>query len=197
MASLKATAARRAREQRWSDLMVASQAGDQHAYAALLRDLQPALVGIVSRRWRRSDEAEDIVQDILISVHLSRHTYDPQRPFAPWLMVLVKRRIADAARRTRHSPQTETIDAEFLETFSADDTKLEQDRSDERSNVDAALARLPSQMQEAVRLTKLQGLSLAEAARRTGRTEGSLKVAVHRAMKLMRTFLGRDGKRDA
>lgn len=107
-------------------------------------------------------------------------------------MVLIKRRIADMARRSRLRPSTETIDAEFLETFSGQDTKLEQDHSDDRSNLDAALDKLPQGMREAVRLTKLEGLSMEEAARQTGRSEGSLKIAVHRALKLMRDYLERD-----
>ena len=87
----------------WSRLMARAQDGDQHAYRALLEDVAPYLRAIASRCFRQQGDIEDAVQDVLLTLHAVRHTYDPQRPFGPWLLAIANRRIIDRLRRdTRH-----------------------------------------------------------------------------------------------
>ncbi len=91
----------RERDQQFALLMRAAQAGDREAYARLLQDLIP-LVRRAVRRQRallKPQDAEDLVQDILLSLHQVRRSYDPTRPFLPWLMAIVRNRVADGARR--------------------------------------------------------------------------------------------------
>jgi len=182
---------RAAREERWRFLMQSAQSGDNAAYSKLLSELLPVLRGTVRRRWRSPQDIEDIVQDILMSVHSVRHTFDPGRPFMPWLMTITARRIADAARRLSSRAANETTVETMPETFSGDDTKSAQDTSDDQEAIQMALASLPHGQREAIELMKLQGLSLQEAAERTGKSVPALKVTVHRAIKAMRTALER------
>uniref|UniRef100_UPI001F02EA18 sigma-70 family RNA polymerase sigma factor n=1 Tax=Falsiroseomonas oryziterrae TaxID=2911368 RepID=UPI001F02EA18 len=88
-----------AREARWSRLMASAQAGDAAAYDALLRDCLPLLRAVCRARLRDPAEAEDAVQDALLTLHRIRHTYDPARPFRPWLVAIGDRRALDRARR--------------------------------------------------------------------------------------------------
>ncbi|MBU2581438.1 MAG: RNA polymerase sigma factor [Alphaproteobacteria bacterium] len=169
--------------------MESSQRGDQLAYAMLLRELLPLLRRVVGRKWRSPQDVEDIVQDILLSVHSVRHTYDPGRPFMPWLMTIASRRIADTARRRSSRSANETTVEIMPETSSLDDTKNEQDVSDDRQELLAALSELSPSQREAVQLMKIEGLSLEEASIRTGRSVASLKVTVHRALKALRQSL--------
>lgn len=79
--------------------MRASQEGDSVAYTAVLTVVTPLVRRMAARRWTGSDEADDVVQDVLLSLHQVRHTYDPDRPFLPWLMAIARNRLADTQRR--------------------------------------------------------------------------------------------------
>src|SRR6476469_7606041 len=82
-------------------LMKLAQDGDMEAYSQLLQEVTIRLRRIV-RRYRSfltHEDIEDLVQDILLSPHSVRATYDPQRPFMPWLLAITRNRLADGARR--------------------------------------------------------------------------------------------------
>lgn len=191
MSSPRSIDDRKAREERWRALMRAAQDGDTTAYSRLLSEILPLLRGFVRRKWRRQQDVEDIVQDILLSLHSVRQTYDPGRPFMPWLMTIAIRRIADAARRVTSRSANETTVDVMPETFDGQDTKNAQEASDDQEAIRLAMAQLPDGQREAIELTKLQGLSLQEASSRTGKSIASLKVSVHRAVKAMRQVLER------
>src|SRR5215467_14761542 len=91
----------REQDQRFALLMRATQEGDRDAYARLLHDLIPLLRRAVRRQRAllKPQDAEDLVQDILLSLHEARRSHDPGRPFLPWLMAIVRNRVADGARR--------------------------------------------------------------------------------------------------
>ncbi|WP_246720838.1 sigma-70 family RNA polymerase sigma factor [Methylocystis sp. H4A] len=184
--------ARLEREERWRQLMRAAQDGDTAAYAALLSEILPVLRRFVAYRWPSAPDVEDIVQEVLLSVHTVRHTYDPARPFMPWLMTIAMRRTIDAARRrTARSANETTVDI-MPETFSGNDTKNEQETSDDQEAIRRALAQLPDGQRQAVELMKVRGLSLQEASAVTGKSVASLKVSVHRGLKTMREVLKRE-----
>jgi len=169
--------------------MRAAQDGNSFAYGRLLEEITPMLRGMVRRKWRNPGDIEDIVQDILLSIHLVRHTYDSARPIGPWIATIASRRIADAARKASSRSANETTVATMPETFLLDEPKTEQDASDDRAEVRRALAALSPPQREAIELLKLQGLSLEEASTMTGKSVTALKVTVHRAMKAMRRIL--------
>lgn len=179
------------REERWQQLMQAAQDGDQAAYATLLQSLLVPLRRIVQRRWRDPNGVEDVVQEILLSIHSVRHTYDPSRPFGPWLMTIAQRRIMDTARKAYGRARHETTVDVMPETFPDDEAKSEQENSDDQAVIRHALGSLSPIQRQAVELTKLQGLSLEEASNVSGKTVASLKVSVHRALKEMRKALER------
>lgn len=182
---------RQAREERWCALMRASQDGDGAAYARLLSELLPMLRRVVQQKWRKPQDVEDIVQDVLLSVHAVRQTYDPRRPFMPWLMTITSRRIADAARKVSARSANETTVDVMPETFAGHEAKKEQEVVDDQEAVRWAISMLPTGQRQAIELLKLKGLSLQEASVATGKSVASLKVTVHRAMKAMRENLGR------
>jgi RNA polymerase sigma-70 factor (ECF subfamily) len=180
---------RHARDKRWCALMRAAQDGDSVAYTLLLSELLPVLRRAVQKKWRSPQDVEDIVQDILLSLHSVRQTYDPRRPFMPWLMTIASRRIADAARKVSARSANETTVDVMPETFADHETKKEQEVVDDRDAVRWAIATLPAGQREAIELLKLKGLSLQEASAATGKSVAALKVTVHRAVKAMRENL--------
>ncbi|MGO9357725.1 MAG: sigma-70 family RNA polymerase sigma factor [Xanthobacteraceae bacterium] len=180
-----------AREQRWQAFVRAAQDGDNVAYARLLSEILPMPRRVVANKWPSAPDVEDVAQEILLSVHSVRHTYDPGRPFMPWLMTITTRRVFDAARRrTTRSANETTVDV-MPETFLGDGAKTEQEISDDQATIRRAMAQLPGGQREAMELMKLQGLSLHEASAVTGKSVASLKVSVHRAIKTMREMLER------
>ena len=93
----------RGREDEWTDLMRSANAGDHLAYHRLLKAVTPVLRAAARRGLARAgqpvDQSEDIVQDILLAVHLKKHTWDPNAPFAPWLFTIARNKLIDALRR--------------------------------------------------------------------------------------------------
>lgn len=110
----------------------------------------------------------------------------------PWLMTITTRRIIDAVRRRTTRTANETTVDVTPETFSGDETKTEQETSDDQEVIRRAMAGLPDGQRAALELTKLQGLSLQEASAVTGKRVASVKVSVHRAVKAMRKILDRE-----
>lgn len=171
-------------------LMKKAQDGDRAAYRDLLRDIVP----ILRRRLRRrfpflaAQDLEDLVQDILLAVHAVRATYDPARPFLPWLLAIARNRTADMARRyARRSAREVAVDV-YPETSCEDETNREDAYGDAEA-LQQAVKALPQAQRIAIELLKLRELSLKEAAGLSGMSVTALKVATHRATRSLRLAL--------
>jgi RNA polymerase sigma-70 factor, ECF subfamily len=181
-----------ARELDWSILMARAQGGDRGAYRRLLEEITPFLRTLAARRHRNPSDAEDAVQDILVTLHAIRHTYDPTRPFGPWLVAIANHRLIDRLRRQGRLRSRETALTPEHETFLADQANLHEKASDRR-DLREAVEKLPAGQRQAIRLLKLEEKSLKEAAAMSGLTVASLKVATHRALKSLRRILVKGG----
>jgi RNA polymerase sigma-70 factor, ECF subfamily len=166
--------------------MARAQDGDRKAYEMLLRQAAPYIRALVRRIHAAPDRAEEVVQDVLLTVHRVRHTYDPSRPLEPWLAAIARRRSIDALRRRRRTDTHEVLDSAAYETFADPAANKHQEKPVTAASLDRAVAGLPAQQREAVRLLKLRGLSLAEASAESGTSIAALKVNVHRAIKSLR-----------
>ena len=183
------------REQEWSQWMRAAQDGDQAAYAKLLKAILPHVRSLVRRRaygGAADAEVEDVVQEVLLTLHLVRQSYDPASPFRPWLAGIVRHRLLDQvrrrARRGRHEVAAETLP----ETFVSPAAHGGQEESDEIAALKGALAALSPGQRQAFELLKVKGLSLKEASAESGLSVAALKVAAHRAYKSLKLAFGRD-----
>jgi RNA polymerase sigma factor (sigma-70 family) len=170
-------------------LMQAAQGGDTQAYVGLLKEITPRLRQIVrgQRRFLKAEDIEDIVQDVLLSLHAVRATYDPQRPFMPWLIAITRNRLADAARRygrrAAHEVQVENV------TFSDKEANVDSDEYRDPEALRQAIEDLSPAQRAAIEMLKLREMSLKEAAAARGTSIGALKVSVHRAMAALRKAL--------
>jgi RNA polymerase sigma-70 factor (ECF subfamily) len=171
----------------WSILMARAQDGDAGSYRQLLESITPYLRSRAARCHRNPSDIEDAVQDILLTVHAMRATYDPMRPFGPWLAAIASRRLIDRLRRQGRRRAYETEFETANETFAGENANLED--MAETQDMAAALDRLPAGQREAVRLTKIEGLSLKEASKASGMSIAALKVATHRAVRRLRQIL--------
>lgn len=175
----------------WSLLMARGQDGDERAYRSLLLGISPYVRALARQAGLSPTDCEDAVQDVLMTIHAIRHTYDPTRPFGPWLAGVARNRLADRLRRRARLWARETELTVEHETFVTVETNSIE-AADEARRLRAAVAQLPQGQREAVELLKLKELSLKEASALTGQSEAALKVAVHRAVKRLRTMLSGD-----
>ena len=151
--------------------------GDDDAHAALLRALVPLLHSFYRRRMRGAEEdAEDLVQETLISVHTRRASYDRNRPFTAWLYAVARYRLVDHYRRRRLSVPIEDVD-EILATEGF------EERVTARMDVDNLLNTLSPKQARAISDTHIDGKSVAEAAAGAGIGESDVKVSVYRGLK--------------
>jgi RNA polymerase sigma-70 factor (ECF subfamily) len=161
-------------------LWTRAQAGDEAAYREALGRIADRLRRFLRRRMQSMpDEVEDLVQETLLALHLQRGSYDPALPVGSWVFAIARHKLVDLWRRrgrreALHDPLDDLDDA---------DMPAARDAGFAQRDLGLLLEGLPAAQREAIVLTKLEGLSVAEAARRTGASESAIKVQVHRGLK--------------
>src|SRR6266700_2264872 len=172
-------------------LMLASLNGDAAAHRALLdglsRRLRAYYKGKLARFGRGAVEAEDLVQEAVLAIHLKRHTYDPAEPLTACVHAIARYKLIDFLRRTRASLTDVPIE-EADEVMAHDD----HDAAESSYDIRRLMVRLPKNMRCAVEAVKLDGLSTAEAARRCGLSESGVKVNVHRGLRTLAALIARE-----
>ncbi|MEP2735657.1 MAG: sigma-70 family RNA polymerase sigma factor [Erythrobacter sp.] len=162
-------------------LMVASQKGDKAAYNVLLSE-----AGLwLERYFRRRvppHQLDDLVQDVLLAIHNKRSSYDAARPFLPWLSAIARYRWVDHLRKVyKH-------EADLLEDGDAFEDS-EEDVVEARVSLERLFVHLPEKQSEVIELVKIEGLSVREAAQKTGQSESLVKVNIHRGLKKLATLV--------
>lgn len=158
--------------------MVGGLDGDAVAHAALLRALVPLLRAYYRRRLHDGGEIEDLVQETMIAVHTRRASYDRDRPFTPWLFSVARYKMIDHFRqRRRHLAIDDVGESLSVDSFEA--------ASNARIDVEQLLSGLPRKQATAIRRTRLDGLSTAEAAENAAIGESDVKVSVHRGLRAL------------
>ena len=172
-------------------LMLAALDGDADAHRRLLSSLSGRLRAYFKSRLKRVNrsavEAEDLVQEVLIAIHIRRHTYDRAQLFTPWVHAIARYKFIDYLRRTRTSMKDVAIDS-AAEVLARDDREAVESGLD----LDRLLTRVSPKMQQAIQHVKLDGLSVRETARLAGMSESSVKVSVHRGLRTVARLIGRE-----
>lgn len=167
------------READWTGLMRAAVAGDATAYERLLKQLTPALRAVARRSLAQtpygSIDAEDVVQETLLAIHLKRHTWDSSKPLGPWVLAIARNKLVDALRRGgRH--KAVPID-DFANFIAGEETEAIPARDIERQ-----LDGLSERQRIVVRAISVEGLSIRETAARLSISEGAVRIALHRGL---------------
>lgn len=174
-------------DQSWDRMMAAAQVGDAKTYRTLLSELTPWLRRYYARRLP-PPMIEDAVQDVLLAIHEKRHTYDPARPFGPWLAAIARYKWIDRLRSLK-ADAAEPLD-ENIGVKDHEDTVIAA------STFEQLLAELKVPQAEAIRLVKIQGYSVEEAARATGQSVSLVKVNIHRGLKRLANIIRAAGDAD-
>jgi RNA polymerase sigma factor (sigma-70 family) len=175
-------------------LMQRGVAGDSAAYRQLLSEVAVRMRRLVRHRapWLSSEDVEDLVQDILLSLHQARATWDASRPFLPWMVAIARARLADNARRYARRAAIDLAASDLAETFCDVPTNSNAESVVNLLSVRKAMKDLTPAEKQAVELLRLREMSLNEAAEASGSTVAALKVAIHRAMRKMKATLWKD-----
>ena len=161
-------------------------AGNQRAYAELLRTLAPLIKQYASKKSSGHSDCEDIAQEILISVHKALHTYDPARPCMPWLAAIMHYRMSDWLRSRYSAAEAKKVPLADVEDFlMADVTKDPR----EHEYVSEAVRRLPEKQQAVINAMYHEELSVRETSNKLQMGESAVKVTAHRAYKALRKKL--------
>jgi RNA polymerase sigma-70 factor (ECF subfamily) len=178
------------RESEWTQLMRAAVAGDAAAYARLLASLTPVLRAAARRGLTRAgqspDEAEDIVQDVLLAIHLKRHTWNAAEPLAPWVFAIARNKTIDALRRRGRRVQVALDD--FTEQLAAPPAEESLPARD----VERHLANLPDRQRDVVRSIAVEQASVRATADKLAMSEGAVRVALHRGLTTLAARLRED-----
>ena len=169
-----------ARGMAWDAMMAAAQNGKSLAYHRLLSEVAVRLRAYYARRLPPA-MIDDTVQEVLVAIHLKRHTYDPSRPFEVWLMAIARYKWIDLLRSLK-TKATEAL---------SDDVPI-PDHGEAVENaraIDQLLATLNPAQSDVIRLVKLQGLSIQEASAVSGQSAELVKVNIHRGIKKLISFL--------
>lgn len=161
-------------------LWLRAQEGEEQAYRQSLALMARRLRAYFRRRMPSLlDDVEDLVQDTLLAVHLQRGTYDPQFAVSAWFTAIARHKLVDLWRRRG---RREDLTDEFEDV---DEQALAAPAQDAHAgrDLDRLLQQLPGAQRQAIELTRLEGLSVAEASARTGVSESAIKVQVHRGLK--------------
>lgn len=179
-----------ATEAELKSLMVAALGADRAAYRTLLEHLRGRLQVFFRRRLETPADMDDLVQETLIAIHTRRETFDPAQPFTPWLYAIARYKLVDHLRRAGRAI---TVPLDEAEEVSAVDTGA---AADARHDLQQALASLPERSRALIGSVKLEGLSVAEAAKRHGVSESAVKVGIHRSLRRLAAQLRAGGKAD-
>ena len=169
-----------AHKDEWTGLMRAALNGDSIAYRRLLWAVTPVLRAAARRGLARAgqpvDQSEDIVQDTLLAVHLKRHTWDANAPFAPWLFAIARNKLIDALRR-RGRRVFVSID-DFLEIIPSEPAQESVSASELKVQLDG----LSGRQRDVVQLIAVESISIKDTAARLAMSEGAVRVAMHRGL---------------
>lgn len=165
-------------------MMLAGLEGDDASYKKLLSRLSAYLRGYFNGQFvrigRSPADAEDLVQETLIALHTRRHTYDRNQLLTPWVHAIARYRLIDFLRRTRRAHLA--VQVEDAEDLIAED---ESPAVESRLDLEDLLGQLKPKTRQVIQWVKLDGLSVSEAAGRSGMSESAIKVTVHRGLKAL------------
>jgi RNA polymerase sigma-70 factor, ECF subfamily len=162
-------------------LLCAGKNGDQVAYAQFLSAITPMLRRAIGRKIPSMD-VEDVLQEVLISIHKARHTYDSTRPIMPWVAAISNFRITDYLRKHYAQMRHQTCDIADYENILTDVT---EDTYDNES-IDELMEHVPAREQKILTLMHIEGYTAKEVGKQMDMNESAVKVAAHRAIKKIR-----------
>ncbi len=162
--------------------------GDQRAYAEILQETSRMLRPYLAKRLSFTNEADDLLQEILLSIHKARHTYDGNRPYKPWVFAIARFRLQDYLRAHYADQLHHADDISELEDYLHENVT---ESAISFESISGEVAKLPQKQAAILQLMHQEGYTAKEVAEKLGMNESAVKVAAHRAYKILREKLER------
>jgi RNA polymerase sigma-70 factor, ECF subfamily len=175
-------------ESRLHHLFAQVHSGQASSYGPLLQEIAGLVRRYLRRKLTQQDaDVEDLVQEVLLAIHLKRHTYDLNMPATAWVYAIARYKLIDFWRRQGRSREVGSDDDDV---FEVEGPSSIQDFETQR-DLGQALAQLVPKQREVIELVKLKGLSVQEAAQSLGMSESAVKVTTHRGIQAMAKWFGK------
>jgi RNA polymerase sigma-70 factor (ECF subfamily) len=167
----------------WPKLMAETQQGLKESYKRLLDEISPVLYKYIKKRISNADDVDDVYQTVLMKVHRARATYDLTVPFEPWMFAIARNSIADFFKANKRHRET------FSSNIGQEGILIELsvEYGDEKMIFNEAISQMTPKQKEAFILTKVNGLSIEDAAEKTGLSITAFKARTFKAYKIFKT----------
>ena len=175
------------KEAEFETLMRLALAGDRRAYADLLQATARFLRPFLARRLNQSDAVEDLLQEILLSIHKARHTYDGKRPYKPWALAIAKFRLLDHLRTHYADHLRQAVELSEVENILSGHVT---ESAITYESIKGEIDKLPEKQAAILQMIHQEGYTAKEVAEKIGMNESAVKVAAHRAYKILKKKLG-------
>lgn len=166
----------------WTNLIAKALAGDRASYELFLFEVSQWLTPH-ARKMMGSADVEDIVQNTLIAIHNSLHTFDLGLKAEPWVYTILKYKVFDARKQKKRSSRFETLEEKHDQAAAHSDEPLQSEQAEQ------ILKSLPVDQAKALRMTKIDGYSIKETAEALNKTESWVKVNIHRSLQKLKDEL--------
>lgn len=171
-------------EARLAEMFLAGLAGDQRAYGQFLERTATMIRGFMRHRTANSAvDAEDIVQETLLAIHLKRHTWERTAQVMPWVFAIARHKLIDAYRR--QGRRIEVDISEFADSLAQPESEAISDRE-----LGRALELLPNGQRAVVGSISVEGKSISETAQQLSMSETAVRVALHRGLRAIAKRFG-------
>jgi RNA polymerase sigma factor (sigma-70 family) len=165
----------------WGQLLKAANAGDARSYARFLQAVTPVLRGVVRAKGGSlgASDCEDVLQEVMLAIHLKRHTWQPDAPVRPWLYAITRYKVVDAFRARGRGIDLPIED--FADVLAADAGPDPTEAAD----MTKMIGMLDGRSAQIVRKIGVEGAGVAETGQALAMSEGAVRVALHRALKTL------------
>lgn len=168
----------------FKELIIKAQGGDSKTYNEFLTQISSFLKNYLRRRIFAQNEIEEVIQEILLAVHKSLHTFDSKKSFMGWFMSIVEYKVVDYIRVTEKVMLSKNMqDIPNISYYLNSDSDLKVD-------IEKAFSNLNLKEKNVLTLLKIEGQSVHVVAKQLEMTESNVKVTAHRAYINLRKYLG-------
>lgn len=169
------------RERTLKDLMISSMDGDEKSYQLFLSEINSIATAYLVKRCGHlgKDRIEDLVQEVLMSIHQKRSSYRRDLPILPWIYTITKHKLIDELRSEKRKKKN-------LEAmYEREVTQIGYEKNDE-IELDILISGITDKQKQILILSKVEEVPLAEIAIQFKMSLSAIKVTIHRALKSMR-----------
>lgn len=174
------------RDQLLGELMREAQEGNSTSYETLLSEVYMFLESYLNSKVYNKSQIDDVIQEIILAIHNSRHTFDGTKSFMSWLLAIAHYKVSDHLRY-QFKQKTQELEESLIDPNS--DTLTALIENENIQLLHQAIDELDHKPRQIVKLLKIEGFKISEVADQLNISESNVKVIAHRAYLTLETSL--------